>query len=237
MHNSITIIIPTLNEKYHLPHVLDDLAKQSVQPDEIIIVDGKSTDGTIAVINRKKKMKIFESKANVAVQRNIGAKHAQSDLLFFLDADVRCPKDFIKNCLSEFNNKNLAIACPKYLPYNSTRIITGIYSLFNYLFKLGEKRFPSGAGSCIIIEKSLFKAGKGFLRKYTYEDIEMIRRYAKQSQFGLLDEVIYVSDRRFRQEGTMKLFMKYMHLSYFFLTNQFMKANRVDYPYNHKNAY
>ena len=56
---SISLIIPVFNYLNLLEKCLFSVYRQSVQPDEIIIVDGKSTDGTIAVINRKKKMKIF----------------------------------------------------------------------------------------------------------------------------------------------------------------------------------
>ena len=45
-HGKISVIIPARNEEKNLPHLLDSLFNQSVQPDEIIVVDDHSQDQT-----------------------------------------------------------------------------------------------------------------------------------------------------------------------------------------------
>ena len=50
-----SIIIPTLNEEKYLPHLLADLAKQTFQDFEVIVIDGQSTDQTVP------KTKLFKS--------------------------------------------------------------------------------------------------------------------------------------------------------------------------------
>lgn len=235
MYNKISIIIPTRNEENYISGIISDIKKQTIFPFEIIIVDGKSTDNTIAVAKNYAEVNVLVSDPNVAEQRNIGAHNAQGEILIFFDADTRCHRNFLKNCLDEFTQRKLDIACPLYIPYQSTFFIKIIYGLFNKLFKLGERRCPSGAGPCIMIKKSIFYNDGGFNKHLTFEDIEFIRRYAKRNTFGILQEHVYVSDRRFKEEGEIKLFIKYIYLSYYFMTNQFVEANKIKYTYHYKN--
>jgi hypothetical protein len=96
-----------------------------------------------------------------------------------------------------------------------------------------EKISASGAGSCIICKKSVFLSDHGFKEEFRYDDIEMIRRYTKKAHFGMLKNIIYVSDRRFQREGVVFLFLKYLLLSLLFVTNQFKVANFISYRFSH----
>lgn len=231
MHKRISVVIPTLNEEKYIGSLLDDLYKQSRKPDEIIVVDALSKDATKKIVKKKKTITFIEMKPGIAAQRNKGGETAAGDMLFFFDADVRLQKNFIQQSLREFEKKQLDIACPKYVPFNSNIIIILIYQFFNFLFWSGQYIFPSGAGSCILMKKSTFVKGKGFNKKYIFDDIELIRRYAKNYRFGMLSQAVYVSDRRFRKEGIIKTLMQYLFLSLFFLTNNFKHANRVKYKF------
>ncbi|MFO7742319.1 MAG: glycosyltransferase, partial [Anaerolineae bacterium] len=46
----ISVIATVLNEGKSLPRLLDSLTAQTRQPDEVVICDGGSTDGTLAVL-------------------------------------------------------------------------------------------------------------------------------------------------------------------------------------------
>jgi len=45
-------MVPTLNEENHVGPLLSDVSEQTKEPDEIIIVDGRSKDGTVSVVER-----------------------------------------------------------------------------------------------------------------------------------------------------------------------------------------
>ena len=57
---------------------------------EIIYVDSNSSDKSIAIAEVYKEVKIFKiiGKHNAAIGRNIGAKEARGDILFFIDGDL-----------------------------------------------------------------------------------------------------------------------------------------------------
>ena len=81
----ISIIVPTLNAAASLPVALRQLAHRADV--ELLIVDGGSTDQTVAVAQTFTPY-VFQSRPNRAAQLNTGARHATGDILFFLPADA-----------------------------------------------------------------------------------------------------------------------------------------------------
>lgn len=83
----VTVVIPTLNEAANLPLVLPYVPSDWV--DEVILVDGLSTDGTIEVAMKLlPSIKIvLENKPGKGAALNTGYKAAIGDILIVLDAD------------------------------------------------------------------------------------------------------------------------------------------------------
>ncbi len=50
--NKLSVIIPTLNEEHHVGALLSDIAAQTRQPDEVLVIDARSTDDTVPVVQR-----------------------------------------------------------------------------------------------------------------------------------------------------------------------------------------
>jgi rSAM/selenodomain-associated transferase 2 len=74
-----------LNETANLPVALRQLAERADV--ELIVVDGGSTDGTVALA-REFTPYVFGSPPGAAQQMNMGARHATGDILLFLHADT-----------------------------------------------------------------------------------------------------------------------------------------------------
>lgn len=88
---SLTVIIPVYNEEKYLRRCLDSIVRQTEQPDEVIIIDDGSTDGSLEIIKDycatlgwKYKSKI---NGGVSVARNVGLELSTSDYITFLDSD------------------------------------------------------------------------------------------------------------------------------------------------------
>src|SRR5262249_58102644 len=84
----ISVIVPTLNEQDHLPATLKGITLAS--GDELIVVDGGSTDQTVAIAQQFTSQ-VLHSRRGRAVQMNWGARHAHGDILLFLHADTLLP--------------------------------------------------------------------------------------------------------------------------------------------------
>ncbi len=85
-----SVIIPAFNRASTLLRALDSVLKQDPLPEEVIIVDDGSTDGTKELVMKRAKGEIkYLSQPNrgPAAARNLGIRTARSELIAFLDSD------------------------------------------------------------------------------------------------------------------------------------------------------
>jgi rSAM/selenodomain-associated transferase 2 len=85
------VILPVLDEERGLPVRLVELAR--LGPHEVIVADGGSTDGTLAVLARHPGVRVVHAPRGRAAQMNAGAAVATGDVLLFQHADVALPWD------------------------------------------------------------------------------------------------------------------------------------------------
>jgi glycosyltransferase involved in cell wall biosynthesis len=81
----ITVVIPTLNEAGQIAACIRHLDWVA----EVVVVDGGSTDDTVALARAAGARVIADSPPGIAAQRNAGIAAAQNEWVFALDADER----------------------------------------------------------------------------------------------------------------------------------------------------
>lgn len=86
----ISIIIPTFNEEQALPATLRNVFQQPGDYD-VIIVDGGSTDRTLAIAAAESRSRLLHAPKGRASQMNMGARTAEGEWLLFLHADTLLP--------------------------------------------------------------------------------------------------------------------------------------------------
>jgi len=104
----VSLISTVFNEESSIKDFLDALLGQSLKPDEIIIVDGGSIDGTVELIeNYIKKNEpiklIIEKGANISRGRNIAINHARNEIIASTDAGCKLDRDWLKNLVDKFD--------------------------------------------------------------------------------------------------------------------------------------
>ena len=228
---SLSVVITALNEERHLGPLLSDVFGQTRRADEVIVVDAGSEDGTVSVAKRFPGVALLAGSPPVATGRNLGGRSARGDVLIFLDADVRLHEGFFEGLLEEFEDRCLDVACPQYVPHDSTPTIRGLHGFFNLLFKNFERLLPSGAGHCIAVRWEVFRESRGFDPTLKFDDIELIRRLAKGRRFGIFTQRVHVSDRRYREHGVPKLLLRYLLMSLFFALGRYRWADRIEYEF------
>jgi hypothetical protein len=109
--------------------------------------------------------------------------------------------------------------------------VEGFHTLFNLVTKAFQGTLPSGAGHCIAVRGDLFRESRGFDPSLKFDDIELIRRLSEGRRFGIVEERVFVSDRRYREQGVPRMILKYSLMSLFFALGKFEWANRIDYEF------
>jgi glycosyltransferase involved in cell wall biosynthesis len=93
----LSIVIPAYNEEAYLRRALRSIGRQSVAPDEVIVVDNNSTDRTAAIARSFKFVKLInEPIQGIAPTRDRGFNEATSELIGRIDADTELPRDWVK---------------------------------------------------------------------------------------------------------------------------------------------
>jgi glycosyltransferase involved in cell wall biosynthesis len=100
---ALSVVIPVYNAASDLQQCLASLSVSTVPPLECIVVDDGSTDDP-AKIAAQYGAKVLSTGGRLgpARARNIGAKAASGEIVFFLDADVCVSPDTISKIVSEF---------------------------------------------------------------------------------------------------------------------------------------
>jgi hypothetical protein len=86
----------------------------------------------------------------------------------------------------------------------------------------------------VAVRGDLFRQGRGFDPHLKFDDIELIRRLSAGRRFGIVEEKVFVSDRRYREHGVLRAILEYSLMAFFFAIGKFEWANLMDYEFgNH----
>lgn len=108
MNNKLTVIATVRNESTSIASFIESLLAQSLKPDEIIIVDGASKDGTNEILQQyeiNEKIILITEKCNIATGRNIAIKKAKNDLIAVTDAGCNVDKNWLKEIMLAFQSE------------------------------------------------------------------------------------------------------------------------------------
>lgn len=209
-----SIIMPVLNEAATLESHLAHITAQCTQLDyELLIVDGGSSDDTIAIAERYGR--VICSPRGRALQMNAGAAAANGDVLLFPHADTTLPDNtfiVIERTLASPNVVGgafrLCFNCNRW-PYRLVAFTTNLRSQIRTLFTGDQAYF---------IRATSFRAVGGYPDQPLMEDLEIITRLRKIGKVVLLPQYVTTSARRHEKMGLLRcvLFMWYLRTLYKF---------------------
>jgi len=229
----ISIIVPTFNEEKYLPFLLDSIKKQEFQDLEIIIADAGSKDKTIEIA---KKFDCQIIKGDLPAKgRNEGAKIAKGDLFLFLDGDTILPENFFEKALKEFKKRNLDIASFCLEPQTKSQFKKLLFNLFYNLPILVLEKILAHGAQAILVKKEIFEKIGGFDEKIKFaEDHSFVRKAKKFGKFGILRSIkILSSSRRFKKDGWIKTYLKYLLAEIYMIFFGDIKRDIFKYKFGH----
>lgn len=192
----VSVVIPNYNGEKYIKKCLDSLLNQSLEPDEIIIVDNKSTDGSLELINSEFKDKAYiialEKNTGFSVAVNKGIRASNSEFVALLNNDTELDKDWLKELYAVIQkDSSIFSCCSKMIRYDNRNIIDDAgdeYSILGWSFKRGdgktidkynktEEVFSSCAGAAIYRKTILDEIGCFDVNFFAYlEDMDISYR-------------------------------------------------------------
>lgn len=202
----LSIIIPVLNEAAQLAPALDALAALRLDGVEVIVVDGGSSDDTVAVA-RPRCDRLLVAPRGRATQQNAGARAAHGDVLLFLHADTRLPDSADRLIASALEGGPVwgrfdvtfepRIAGSKPLP----RTLHLVACMMNARSRVSG---IATGDQCIFVRRDSFERVGGFPLQRLMEDIELSRRLRRITHPACLRTRASTSPRRWLQHGVWR---------------------------------
>lgn len=192
----LTIVIPTLDEEYELAVSLPRALEIA---DEVVVSDGESADGTVALA-RAYGVPVVIGPPGRGAQLNRGAGASNGELLLFLHADTRLPlgaADAIRRAVAGHavgGGFLVRFEPDAGLLRHAHRLTTWRTHLTGW--PLGDQ--------AQFVTRQAFAALGGFRDWPILEDLDMIRRLRRIGRTVILDEPVTTSARRFQSQGVIR---------------------------------
>jgi rSAM/selenodomain-associated transferase 2 len=191
----ISVIIPTYNEEHTIGPVLENLKELRVE--ELIVADGNSADRTVEIASAY--ARIIHCKTCRALQMNAGARASSGGVLVFLHADVRLGPGGLAAVRDSLRDPEV-VGGNFDIRYEGSGWAAAIFTCVNrWRRRLGVSYGDSG----IFCRRKVFEALGGYSPWPILEDYDFARRLRRAGKLALLDEPIWVSDRRWRTSGLL----------------------------------
>ena len=218
----VSAIVCAYNEERTLAAALHSLFAQTRVPDEVIVINNASSDGTRAVAGSVPGVQVVdEPQKGLVNARARGMQVATGDILFYMDADCRAPLMLVERIEQQFASRDVAAVTGPYRFYDWDWIgIAGArlydYTLAPFAHGLAQSVLRIGAvlyGGNFAVRRTALEAIGGFDTSIEFhgEDTNLGRRLAAVGRVNLKNRCyIYTSARRYMALGRGRVFRLYV---------------------------
>ena len=202
---SLSIVVPTLDEEEeigrfarHLGAVVSDV--------EVLVVDGGSSDGTVAAA-RAVGLRVLEDVGQGrAVQMNAGASATAGEHLLFLHSDTRPPPSTRELIEATLRDPDVAVGAFRYQVDDRTagmRVIEWGCEQRIRLF-----RTPYGDQG-LFLRRTVFDRLGGYADLSILEDLDLVQRAKARGRVVVLDSPAVTSARKYRDQGVVRTWLRH----------------------------
>lgn len=212
--NKISIIMPVLNEATGIQSALQALQPLRARGHELIVVDGGSDDATTRLIGQDAD-RIIEAARGRAHQMNAGARAARGDVLLFLHADTRLPRDADRLLLEGLRNSTRCWGRFDVRIDSASPLLRLVSAMMNLRSRL--------TGICtgdqaVFVATDAFARSGGYAPLALMEDIALSAQLRRRSAPLAIHTAVSTSARRWERDGVWRtiLLMWWLRLRFFF---------------------
>lgn len=209
----ISVIVPVYNEAGDLRTWLEYVVSLLQPQDELILVDGNSTDDTLDIIrqfaaeqteqarlnNRERQVKVVLSHKGRALQMNAGANQANGYWLWFLHRDSGLTEQHLEH-IRHLNDRWLWGRFNVYLT-GQEFILRAVGFLMNIRSRItGVMTGDQG----IYVRRGVFSQLGGYAEIDLMEDVEFSKRLRLYGKASCSGPVLLTSSRRWEKNGPIR---------------------------------
>lgn len=221
---SVSIIIPTLNEETYIDRTLRCLTLLYPQPLEILLVDGGSVDDTVKIAQAYNIQVVESTTKGRSFQMNHGASVAKGDILCFIHGDTIVPDDLVTILQKTLSDPT--IACGGFISlmcgtqktrwgisihnYIKTYYAPLIFRPYSFFFKGLRLLFGDQVMFCR--QADFWQCGGFDASLPIMEDGDLCVRINDLGKIYLVDRVVQSSDRRVAKWGFFKATAIYLYV-------------------------
>ncbi len=196
--SQLSIIIPTFNEEAWIEKTL--LCVQTCAPNaEILAVDGKSTDRTVAIASQH--VRVISAKRGRGGQLNAGVAATQGDILLFLHADTLPEQSGIIELLAVMQDKSIDGGAFR-MRFDDTRSI--YRRICENITKRSQRTKSYTGDQAIFTRRDVFQRLDGYRNWPFMEDVDYSERMGKAGNVVLLNAEVETSARRHQRWGLLR---------------------------------
>ena len=212
----VSVIATVLNEGPAIERLLESLARQTRHPDEVVIVDGGSTDGTFDLLVKWSEsndlpLRVLSSPgANISKGRNVAIAAASGGVIAVTDAGVRLGEEWLEALVAPFEKetaeKSVAVVSGWFVaaPQNAFEAAMGATVLPDVGEVKPETFLPSSRS--IAFRKEAWERAGGYPEWLDYCE-DLIYDFCLQHLYGpfpFVPEAVV----RFRPRGSLRAFLR-----------------------------
>jgi glycosyltransferase involved in cell wall biosynthesis len=167
--------------------IIDTIAFNNLKLHEIIYVDSRSTDDTVARAKQFNQVSIFllTGDINAAIARNVGAKESKGDILFFIDGDMEIRPEFLPLVYNQSQGLKTDFLSGQFVNYNYNNN-DELLSKEVYFKDLTEDRMESVTGGLFLIRREAWLSVGGMKNIFKKsQDIDLGLRLNQKKIFLL----------------------------------------------------
>lgn len=208
MNPKVSVIIPVYNTEQYLAECLDSVINQTLREIEIIVINDKSPDDSLRIINeyQKKDSRIIliDKKINEGVgkARNDGIEKATGKFVIFMDSDdLYSSTDVLETLYSATQENNVLISCGRKenlhedgtIELLDNPIIDNDLSFYQMgLMKYADFQYDYGYQSYLINRDMIVKNHIIFPRHSRFQDPPFfVKAMTVANKFYFVDKPVY----------------------------------------------
>ena len=180
---TVAVCATVLNEARDAQALAESLRSQRRSPDELVIVDGGSTDGTAEILREvladMEGVQVIDAPgSNISAGRNLAARAVTSDLIAFTDAGITRSPDWLAALVQAAERAPLAAGAFGYIlaaPGDTVETAIGAVGL-PFAGEIDPAHYPPSGGS-VLLRRQWFDRVGGYPEWLDYgEDLWLDRK-------------------------------------------------------------